>query len=211
MFCALANGDTGITFTSKPLTFKGISIKPFSSIIINVLLIIGTIVSVINLPKEAPRFCASSFILSTTSVADLALMLSGGRLSSMSIFLILMTKSLITNCVTLKSPARGRGANEAPCGPPFLATGITAPGTILIVCGFNTPSSLAVYTPEIAMDAFFNNNSFVLFNVLISGNADTRGPLPYTSPATLVNRLTIHGLLSISLYTNSDCDFSWIT
>ena len=44
----------------------------------------------------------------------------------------------------MKSPERGNGASEAPCGPPFLATGIMDPGVILIFDGLITPSSAAV-------------------------------------------------------------------
>jgi hypothetical protein len=51
---------------------------------------------------------------------------------------------LITICDTLKSPDLGKGANDAPCGPPFLATGMIEPGVILILDGLITPSSAAV-------------------------------------------------------------------
>ena len=61
-----------------------------------------------------------------------------------------------------------------------------APGFNVTVLGFKTPSSAAVYTPAIASDAFFNNNSLVLFKVLISGMAAVNGPLPYTSPAAFM-------------------------
>ena len=79
---------------------------------------------------------------------------------------------------TLKSPALGNGFNDSPCGPPFLATGIIAPGIIFTVLGFNTPSSAAVYTPAIANDAFLSNSSNVLLSVLMSGNAVINGPRP---------------------------------
>ena len=80
----------------------------------NTLVMIGTIVSVINLPKAAPKFCDSSFILSTISVADLADILSGGKVSSNKVFLIFTLKSFITICDTLKSPDLGKGASDAP-------------------------------------------------------------------------------------------------
>ena len=50
-------------------------------------------------------------------------------------------------------------------------TPMTAPGTMLIVCGFRTPSSTAVNTPPIEMLAFFSVSSTTLFSVLISGSA----------------------------------------
>ena len=104
----------------------------------------GIIVSLINRPNAEPKFCDSSFILSTTSVADLALILSGGKLSSSKIRLIFLRKSSIIICDTLKSPDLGSGLSDSPCGPPLRATGIIAPGIILTVFGFNTPSSAAV-------------------------------------------------------------------
>ena len=70
-------------------------------------------------------------------------------------------KSCMTNCATLKSPALGKGFRLSPCGPPFLATGIIAPGWMRTVCGFKTPSSAARYTPDIAKLAFLSINSFV--------------------------------------------------
>ena len=144
MFCAIASGDTGATLTSKPLTFNGRSIMPSSSITSNILVTNGIMVSLIKRPKAEPKFWANSFMRSTTSVADLALMLSGGRLSSSRVRLIDCTKSLITNWEMLKSPARGRGFKASPCGPPLRATGMIAPGVILMVAGFSTPSSAAV-------------------------------------------------------------------
>ena len=115
---------------------------------------------------------------SATSVADLALMVSGGNVSSNSIFLMALTKSLITSWDTLKSPPDLNGRKLSPWGPPLRATGIMEPGAILTVAGFNTPSSAAVYTPATEIDAFFKSNSLTLFKVLMSGRALTRGPRP---------------------------------
>ena len=81
---------------------------------------------------------------STTSVADRALMLSGGSDSSSSMRLMFCCRSLMTNCDTLKSPDLGNAFNDSPCGPPLRATGIIAPATIRIVAGLITPSSAAV-------------------------------------------------------------------
>ena len=129
---------------SKPLTRNGMMIKPRSSITSRIFVTSGIIVSLIKRPNAEPRFCASSFMRSTISVADLADILSGGKDSSNNMRLILLRRSLITSCDTLKSPARGSGCSAGPCGPPLRATGIMAPGTIFTVLGFNTPSSAAV-------------------------------------------------------------------
>ena len=144
IFCACAMGLTGVTFTSRPLTRSGISIRPRSSITYKIRDISGTIVSVIKRPNAEPRFCASSFMRSAISVADRADMLSGGSVSSSKIFLTFMRRSLITICDTLKSPERGIWRRLSPCGPPLRATGIMAPGWMRMFCGFNTPSSAAV-------------------------------------------------------------------
>ena len=144
MFCAIASGDTGDTCTSKPLTRNGMSINPRSSITCRIFSTSGIIVSLINLPNAEPRFCESSFIRSTTSVAERADMLSGGKDSSSNMRLMFCCRSLMINCDTLKSPDLGNALSDSPCGPPLRATGIIAPGIILIVAGFMTPSSAAV-------------------------------------------------------------------
>ena len=171
MFEAIASGDIGFTVTSSPLIRSGKSIMPISSISSSDRRTIGNIVSLISRPKAAPRFCDNSFIRSTISVALLALMLSGGRLSSSNVFLIANLKSLATIWDKLESPDRGKGCRDGPLGPPFEPTPITAPGTIEIACGFNTPSSTAVNTPPIEMLAFFRVNSTTLLSVLMSGRA----------------------------------------
>ena len=56
----------------------------------------------------------SILLCSTISVADLADMLSGGKVSSSKVFLIFTLKSFITICDTLKSPDLGKGASDAP-------------------------------------------------------------------------------------------------
>ena len=129
-------------------------------------------------PNALPRFVDSSCIFADTSVADRADILSGGRVSSIIIFLMFIRRSLITIWLTLKSPVRGNGRRLSPFGPPLRATGMIAPGLMLTACGLSTPSSAAVYTPAILMLAFFNNSSSVLFNVLMSGIAVTSGPRP---------------------------------
>ncbi len=178
MFCAMASGATAETFTSRPLTRRGRSIRPRSSITSRIFSTSGIMVSLIRRPKAEPRFCESSFMRSTTSVADLALMLSGGRDSSSRMRLMLARRSLITIWDTLKSALLGSGVRDGPCGPPFLATGMMAPGRMRTVAGFSTPSSAAVYTPAIASEAFFNKSSSVLLRVLISGRAVISGPRP---------------------------------
>ena len=178
IFCAIANGATGDTFISSPFTFNGKVINPLSSITCSIRFTTGIIVSLIKRPNAEPKFCDNSFIRSTTSVADRADILSGGSDSSNNVRLMLVLKSSIIICDTLKSPALGNGFKDSPCGPPFLATGIIAPGIILTVFGFSTPSSAAVYTPLIDNEAFFNTNSSVLFSVFISGIAVISGPLP---------------------------------
>ena len=144
MFCAIASGATGTTLASSPLTRSGISIRPRSSITSRILATSGIMVSLIRRPNAEPRFCASSFMRSTISVADLALMFSGGSDSSSRMRLMFCTRSLMTSCDTLKSPERGSASSAGPCGPPLRATGMIAPGTSLTVFGFNTPSSAAV-------------------------------------------------------------------
>ena len=144
MFCAMANGATGLILISKPFTLSGKVIIPRSSITSKILLTNGIMVSLINRPNAEPKFCDNSFIRSTTSVALRADILSGGKDSSNRIRLMFCTRSLITICDTLKSPERGNALSDSPCGPPLRATGIIAPGIILTVFGFNTPSSAAV-------------------------------------------------------------------
>ena len=144
MFWAMASGATGVTLTSSPLTRRGMSIRPRSSMTSRILAVTGIMVSLIKRPKAEPRFWASSFMRSTISVAERALMLSGGSDSSSKMRLTLERRSLITNWDTLKSPDRGRGSRAGPCEPPLRATGMMAPGTILTVLGLSTPSSAAV-------------------------------------------------------------------
>ena len=176
--CDIASGDTGVTLISKPLTRNGKSIKPRSSITCRILPTNGIIVSLIKRPNAEPKFCDSCFIRSITSVAERADMLSGGNDSSSKIDLMFIRKSFIIICDTLKSPERGNGFSDSPCGPPLRATGIITPGAICTVLGLSTPSSAAVYTPAIANDAFLSTNSSTLFSVLISGNAVISGPRP---------------------------------
>ena len=178
IFCAIASGATGTTLASRPLTCNGMSIRPRSSITSRILATSGIIVSLIKRPNAEPRFCASSFIRSTISVADRADMLSGGSDSSSKMRLMLADRSLITSWLTLKSPDLGSGSSAGPCGPPLRATGIIAPGTSLTVLGFSTPSSAAVYTPATARLAFFSSSSLTLLSVLMSGSAVINGPRP---------------------------------
>ena len=144
MFCAIASGATGTTLASRPLTRRGMSISPRSSMTSRIFDTSGIIVSLIKRPKAEPRFCASSFMRSTISVADRADILSGGKDSSSRMRLMFADRSLITSWLTLKSPERGSGSSAGPCGPPLRATGMIAPGTSFTVFGFSTPSSAAV-------------------------------------------------------------------
>ena len=135
-------------------------------------------------------------------------MSSLGKDSSSNIFLIDITNWSITICDNCGSPLRCNGRNDSPCGPPFLATGIIAPGFSTIVFGFKTPSSAAVYTPAMANDAFFNNNSLTLFKVFMSGIATVNGPRPYTSPAAFMYLDITHGEESSCRSTNLYFSFS---
>ena len=178
MFCAIASGATGTTLTSRPLTRSGRSIRPRSSMTSRILDTSGIMVSLIRRPKAEPKFCESSFMRSTISVAERALMFSGGSDSSSRMRLMLCTRSLMTSWLTLKSPERGRACSAGPCGPPLRATGMIAPGASLTVFGLSTPSSAAVYTPATASEAFLSSSSLVLFSVLMSGSAVISGPRP---------------------------------
>ena len=164
-----------------------------------------------SLPNADPKFCDSSFIRSTISVALLALILSGGKLSSSNVFLIFMRRSLLTICVRLASPERGKGCKEGPRGPPFELTPITAPGTMLIVWGFKTPSSTAVNTPPILILAFLRVNSTTLFNVLMSGRAYSTGPRPYRSLLAFIYREITQGKDFNSLCTSLKSSSAVIT
>jgi len=175
----MAKGDCGRTCTCRPLTFKGIWIKPCSSMMFKDCLTIGIIVSEIKRPKALPKFCDNSFILSATSVADRALIVSGGKLSSYKPFLIAILMSALTICDICASPDRGSGDKLGPAPPlAFEATGMMAPGTIEIVEGFNTPSSRAVKTPPMERDAPLSVSSVTLLSVFVSPNTLNAGPRP---------------------------------
>ena len=130
MFCAWARGAVGTILTCTPLTFSGSCIMPLSSIISKVLRTTGYMVSLINLPNAEPRFCDNSESFAVISVAERADILSGVRLSSSIILLIACLRSLATIWESWGSPERGKGLKLSPCGPPFLATGMIAPGNI---------------------------------------------------------------------------------